>query len=320
LSKSKGRILITDFIHQLFIEDMQADGWEIDYQPEITQEGVENIIERYHGIVINSRTKIYRPQIEIGRKLKFIARIGSGMEIVDTEFAASRNIICISAPEGNRDAVGEHALGMTLSLLNNLPVANNEVKQGKWLREENRGRELGGKTIGLLGFGNTGQAFAEKLKGFNVNVLAYDKYKLEFSRDHIKKCSLEDIFEEADLLSIHLPLTNETNGWIDIQFLMRFKKDIYLINTARGKIIRTSDLLRAIKSGKIKGAALDVLENEAIGSLPDEDTEWFEKLIQERKVLLTPHIAGWTIESKKKIAEILVTKIKKHVVFHLEDS
>lgn len=309
----KIKILIADFIHPLFIDEMVANGCEVDYEPEIDQEGVERIIANYHGLVINSKTKLHRSQIEKAKLLKFIGRMGSGMEIIDTQYAASQGIACINSPEGNRDAVGEHALGMLLSLLNNLHLANEQVKQGRWLREQNRGVELGGKTIGILGFGNTGQAFAEKLQGFQVNVLAYDKYKSGFSTEYIKESSVDGIFENADVLSLHLPMSAETKGWIDFDFLGRFKKNFFLINTARGKILNTADLIRLIQSGKIMGAALDVLENEDIAHLSGSDQTWFSQLVTDKRILLTPHIAGWTKESKEKIARVLADKIKKNL-------
>ncbi len=302
-------ILITDSIHLSFFKEMENTAFEIDYRPEITQEQIMEIIQDYEGIIINSKTQADRKMMEKGEKLKFIARMGSGMEIVDVEFAKEKGIACINTPEGNRDAVAEQAVGMLLSMFCHLHTADREVRNYEWEREKNRGIELGGKTVGIYGYGNTGSAFAKRLTGFDVQVLAYDKYKTGIAQGHVKESTPEEIFENADVLSIHLPLTEETRHLVDYEFLNRFKKHFWLINTARGQHVKTVDLLRAIREGKVFGAALDVLENEKIHALSPEQKDWFEALIAERKVLLTPHTAGLTRESKEKIARGLATKI-----------
>jgi len=302
-------ILVTDNVHLSFFKEMEGSGFEIDYRPEIEQQEILDIIRDFEGIVINSKTMADRNLIDQGKRLRFIARLGSGMEIVDTEYARQKGIVCINSPEGNRDAVAEHALGMLISLLRNIPSANWEVKNLVWEREKNRGVEIGGKTIGIYGYGNTGSAFAKRLSGFGVKILAYDKYKEGFGYGHVKESTPEEIFELADILSLHLPLTDETTYLVDYPFISRFKKRIWLINTARGRNIRTPDLLKALREGKVLGAALDVLENEKIDSLHAEDRKWFEELMNDQRVLLTPHIAGLTKESKEKIAKVLARKI-----------
>ena len=234
------------------------------------------------------------------------------MENIDVAYAESKGIKCLCAPEGNRDAVAEQALGMLLGLFNNLFGANKEVREGKWIREGNRGVELMGKTVGIIGYGNMGSAFAERLKGFGVNVLVYDKFKKGFETDFIKESSLEDIFKNADILSLHTPLTDETNYLINDSFIHKFSKNIYIINTARGKCLNTSDLVKNLKSGKVLGACLDVLEYEMVSFEAlntNELPEAFQYLIKSDNVVLSPHIAGWTHESNQKIARILAEKI-----------
>ena len=269
-------------------------------------------LHNYEGIVIRSRFKLDKEIIDKGKNLKFIARAGAGMENIDVAYAESKGIKCLHAPEGNRDAVGEHAIGMLLSLLNNLPRADKEVRNGIWIREGNRGTEIQGKTVGIIGYGNMGSAFAQRLKGFGVTVIAYDKYKKNFSDEYAKEATMEELFEKADIVSLHLPLTDETHYIANNNFFKKFKKNIYLINTARGENVKTDDLVENLKSGKVQGACLDVLEYESVSFEaldPNKMPEPFKYLIQSDKVILTPHIAGWTFESHEKIAETLVRKI-----------
>lgn len=307
----KGKILVTDTIHPLFIEEMTKLGYEVDYEPDIRQEEVVKKIPGYLGLVINSKTTADRELMDRGKALKFIGRMGSGMEIIDLDHAAKKGITCINSPEGNRMAVAEHALAMILCLLNNIHIANNQVREYKWIREINRGHELSSRIIGIIGFGNTGSAFAQVLKGFGVQVLAYDKYKSNYGNKYVRECELSEIFNQADVVSLHLPFTVETENMVTTDFIGQFSKSIYLINTSRGKIVKTEDLLSAIDSGKVSGAALDVLENENLAGLSADQQKCFNKLIQSEKVILTPHIAGWTYESRQKIAISLATKIKK---------
>jgi D-3-phosphoglycerate dehydrogenase len=262
--------------------------------------------------VLRSKFKITKEIIDSAPNLKCIARVGAGMENIDVEYATQKGIACVNSPEGNRDAVAEHALGMLLALFNNLVKANAEVRDGKWLREENRGVEFCGKTIGIIGYGNMGAAFAQRLQGFGVNVLAYDKYKTNFGNDFIKESRLEDIFEQADILSLHTPLTEETHYLINDAFIKQFKKNIYVVNTARGKCLNTTDLVKNLESGKVLGACLDVLEYEAVsfeGIDEKEIPQPLQYLLRSDKVILTPHIAGWTKESNIKLAEFLAEKI-----------
>lgn len=304
-------LLVTDHIHLAFFREMEGSAFEIDYRPDIDQQGILEIIHDFEGIIINSKTLADKSLIDKGKKLKFIARMGSGMEIVDVEYATQKNITCINTPEGNCDAVADFAVGTLVSLLRNIHLSEREVRNAQWEREKNRGIELGGKTIGIYGYGNTGSAFAKRLSGFDVNVLAYDKYKTGFGKGHVKECAPEEIFEHADILSLHLPLSKETTHLVDYDFLSRFKKRIWLINTARGQNIKTTDLLKAIRESKVLGAALDVLENEKLNRLSPNEKEWFDALVSDPRVLLTPHLAGLTKESKEKIATLLATKIKK---------
>lgn len=307
-------ILFIDSNHPVLHETLVKSGHTCDLNYTWSKEKIIENIHLYEGIVIRSRIKITREIIDKGTRLKFIARAGAGMENIDTDYAESKGIKCLHAPEGNRDAVAEHALGMLLSLFNNLCRANKEVREAKWIREGNRGIELMGKTVGIIGYGNMGRAFAERLKGFGVKVLVYDKYKKGFGSDDIQEVSLEKIFEETDVLSLHTPLTDETHYLINKTFIQQFRKNIYIINTARGKSLNTADLVTAIRSGKVSGACLDVLEYE-VTSFETLDSatlpEAFQFLVQSDKVILSPHIAGWTHESNEKIAKILAEKILK---------
>jgi len=305
--------LFIDSNHPGLHEELQAKGFVCDLQYTWSKEKIMQELHNYIGVVVRSRLKLDREMIDKGSNLKFIARAGAGMENIDVAYAESKDIKCLSAPEGNRDAVGEHALGMLLMLLNNLKKADTEVRQGVWLREENRGREIQGKTIGILGYGNMGSAFAKRLKGFDCNVIAYDKYKTNYSDEYVKESTMEELFERTDILSLHLPLTDETRYLVNTPFIEKFRKTLYLINTARGQNVKTEDLVQQIKKGKIAGACLDVLEYESLSfealdasKLPEP----FRYLIQSNKVILTPHIAGWTFESHEKIAKALAGKIK----------
>jgi D-3-phosphoglycerate dehydrogenase / 2-oxoglutarate reductase len=269
-------------------------------------------LNNYSVWVIRSRFKITKAIIDQNPQLKVIARVGAGMENIDVVYAASKNIQCLHAPEGNKDAVAEQCIGMLLMLFNNLAKANNEVRAGIWKREENRGVELGGKTVGIIGFGNTGSSFAKKLSGFDCKILAYDKYKTGFATANVLETTLETILSESDIISLHIPYNSETHYIINEQFITACKKNVYIINTSRGKCVNTSDLVVAIEDGKVIGACLDVLEYE-MTSFEQIDTKdlptAFQYLIHSNKVVLSPHIAGWTHESNTKMANILVSKI-----------
>jgi len=308
------KILFIDSNHSSLHKLLEKAGHNCDLNYNWTLKEILKNIHLYDGIVIRSRIKITKEIIDIAQNLKFIARAGAGMENIDVAYAETKKIKCLHAAEGNKDAVAEQAIGMLLSLFNNLCKADKEVRLGKWIREANRGVELMNKTVGIIGYGNMGSAFAQRLQGFGVKTIAYDKYKKNYSDSSIKEVTLQDIFNEADVLSLHIPLTTETHFMVDDRFINNFKKNIYLINTARGKIVNTLDIVQNIKSGKILGACLDVLEYEMLSFENIEQEKLppaFNYLAASDKVILSPHIAGWTQESNKKIAEILATKINE---------
>ena len=301
------KILFIDIVHPLLKKELEKESHICDTAYNKSKTEIQKIISNYQGIIIRSRFKIDKQFIDYGNKLKFIARAGSGLENIDVDYAESKKIHCYNAAEGNRQAVAEHALGMLLSLFNNLNRADQEVRNGVWEREGNRGIELAGKTVAIIGYGNNGSAFAEVLKGFSVKILAYDKYL----KDYPYKSTMETIYKEADIVSLHIPLTEETSYLVDDNFINSFKKDIYLINTARGKCTNTKHLVAALESGKIKGACIDVLEYEK-NSFENLSQEGFtydmQYLMNSKNTILSPHIAGWTTESNIKIAEVLLNK------------
>jgi D-3-phosphoglycerate dehydrogenase len=313
LKQKNENILIVDSIHEYLLNKIQRLGYNIEIDEKSSKKEIEHKIDKYQGVIIRSRFKIDKKFLDKAINLKFIARVGAGLESIDIDYANQKKIRLISAPEGNRNAVGEHALGMILSLFNNLKKADLEIRQGKWLREANRGIELEGKTVGLIGYGNMGNAFAKVLKGFDVKVICYD-IKPNVGNQNAKQVSLKELFEKTDILSIHTPHNELTNHLINKHFINQFKKPFYIINTARGTAIKTDDLVEALKNNKILGACLDVLEYEKLSfenfftdnNLP----ETFKYLTQSNKVLLTPHIAGWTVESKYKLAKTIADKIE----------
>ncbi len=304
------RALITDDVHPLLIEELKGMGYEVDFRPDITADETAAIIAPYSGLIINSKIFCGEELLAKAPNLKWVGRLGSGMEVIDTKACEAYGVKYFNSPEGNRNAVAEHALGLLLNILNNITTSNNEIRQGQWIREPNRGTEVSGKTVGIIAFGNTGEAFSKVLGGFDINILAYDKYKKGFGSDRVKEATMEDIFTNADIVSLHLPLTPETKYLADQKFFESFAKPIYFINTSRGKVVETTALLHAVKSGHVKAAALDVLENEKIQNLSGAEQEWFDSLVAEKRILLTPHIAGWTHESKRKIAEVVVNRVK----------
>lgn len=303
----QNNILIVDDIHPIFIEKAEALGYHCDYYPTITPAEALKLIGNYKVLVIRSKFLLNKEYLDAATELKFICRAGAGMDNIDELYAAAKKITLINAPEGNRDAVGEHAVGLLLSLMNTFRTADAEIRNGRWLREPNRGYELKGRTVGIIGYGFMGHSFARKLSGFEVNVIAYDKYKTGFSDRYAREVSMEEIVKHSDVLSIHVPLTAETEGMINEEYLFHFKKPIFLINTSRGKTARVRAVLDAIKSGKILGAGLDVLEVEKFPALAEQ--QWFDELRQSGKVLLTPHVAGWTFESYRKISEVMAEKL-----------
>ncbi|MDO8368916.1 MAG: NAD(P)-dependent oxidoreductase [Saprospiraceae bacterium] len=307
-----GSVLITDDCHPILKEGLEQKGWRCDYLPDITPEKTREIIADYEGLVINSKILVNRDFIDAAVKLRFVARLGSGMEIVDREYAAKRGVHVWSSPEGNRNAVAEQALGMLLVLANNLLRADRELRQNIWRREANRGWELKGKVLGIIGFGHTGSQFARKLAGMEMEVLAFDKYKANgFSEEMswVQEVSLEEIQERADIISLHLPLTEETRAYADARFFQNCKKGFVLINTARGKCVQTKDLVEALESGQVGGACLDVFENEKPPTFTKNENVLYKRLHLFENVVLSPHVAGWTHESKRRLAEVLLDKI-----------
>lgn len=302
-------ILIVDDIHPVFIEQAEAMGYHCDYQPTIKPDQAYEIIGGYEGIVIRSKFLVDRKVLDLSKKLRFICRAGAGMDNIDEKYAEEKGITLINAPEGNMDAVGEHAVGMLLSLMNNFNRADAEIREGLWKREANRGYELRDKTVGVIGYGFMGGSFARKLAGFSVKVIAYDKYKTGFSDQYVREVSMEEMVKQADVVSFHVPLTPETNGMVDDEYLFHFRKPIFLLNTSRGKVIKVQAVLNAIKRGKILGAGLDVLEVEKFPALGEQS--WYEELKQSGKVLLTPHVAGWTFDSYRRISEVMAEKLSK---------
>lgn len=306
------KILHLDTNHPLLINQLNALGFENDEDYTSSKEAIEAKIHNYDGLIIRSRFSIDKQFLDAAKKLKFIGRVGAGLENIDGDFARQKGVHLIAAPEGNRNAVGEHALGMLLSLFNKLNKTDREVRSGQWLREANRGIELDGKTVGLIGYGNMGKAFAKKLRGFEVEVLCYD-IRPKLGDDHARQVSLKEFQEKVDVVSLHTPQTPLTMGMVNTNFINAFSKPFWLINTARGKSVVTKDLVTALKSAKILGAGLDVLEYEK-SSFEDlftsEIPETFQYLIKAENVLLTPHVAGWTVESKEKLAQTIVDKIE----------
>ena len=306
------KILHIDSNHPLLWEQLEQAGFQNEADFISTKQEVEAVIENYHGIVIRSRFKIDKTFLDKATNLKFIARVGAGLESIDCDYAIAKGVHLIAAPEGNANAVGEHALGMLLALFNNLNKANNEVKSGQWNREANRGYELEGKTVGIIGYGNMGKSFAKKLKGFDATVLCYDILP-NVGDSNAEQVTLAELQEKADVLSLHTPWTPETDKMVNQEFISKFKKQFWLINTARGNSVVTDDLVVGLQSGKIKGAGLDVLEYEKLSfeTLFDaEKPKAFDYLLQAENVLLSPHIAGWTFESHQKLAQTIVDKIK----------
>jgi len=309
------KILHLDSNHPILLEALEKEGFANEMDFTSSKEIIESKINDYDGIIIRSRFKIDRTFLDKAAHLKFIARVGAGLESIDCEYAAQKNIELISAPQGNRNAVGEHTLGMLLSLFNKLNQADKSVKSGKWEREKHRGFELEGKTVGIIGYGNMGKSFAKKLKGFDVNEVLFYDVQSGLEDENAKQVFLEELQQKADILSLHTPWTPLTDRMINTDFINQFAKPFWLINTARGKNVVTKDLVEALKSGKILGAGLDVLEYEKLSfekmdleKIPEE----LRYLFEADNVILSPHIAGWTFESHKKLAQTIADKIRAH--------
>jgi D-3-phosphoglycerate dehydrogenase / 2-oxoglutarate reductase len=307
-------ILIADEMHHSLFEMLDEIGVKYTYSPTIKREELLQKLKDYDGLIIRSKTPVNKELIDQAPKLKFVGRAGAGLDLIDLQYAETKNIAVFAANEGNKDAVAEHVVGMILCLFNNLNLANNEVKSGIWNREQNRGIELKGKTVGIIGYGNNGSATAKRLSGFDVKVLAYDKYQKNFSDNFATEASMEEIFEQCDIVSLHIPLTDSTDKMVNQSFLNKFTKNIYLINASRGEIVVLNDLLTGLQSGHVLGACLDVLENEKLDKLTLDQKNTFEGLIKLPNTLFTPHIAGWTHESYVKINEVIVSKIRNYII------
>lgn len=309
---TNGKVYFLDSVHPVLLERLIKAGFECKEEFKISKEDFSKLNGDVFGIVIRSRMVLDSDLLDCFSNLKFIARSGSGLENIDTEYCDQKGIKLFNSPEGNKNAVAEHALGMLLSLMNNLNKGDQQIRKGIWKREENRGEELDGKTVGIIGFGNNGSAFAKKLKGFDVKIMAYDKYKTGFGDYQVQEATLDAILNEADVISLHIPQNKETRGMINTDFINRVNKPFYLLNLSRGKIVQTIDVLEGIHNGKIKGAGLDVLEYESKSfeslfneNLPDE----FIELTKSEKVILSPHVGGWTKESYFKLSNVLADKI-----------
>ena len=291
-------------------ERFRLNGWEVVMHESIHYEELKSVIAQYQGLIVSTRLNIDSTIIDAAKELRWIGRLGSGMEIIDTEYAASKSISCFSSPEGNCDAVAEHALGLVLSLFHRVVISSQQVKNGIWLREPNRGKELTGKTVGIIGYGHTGSRFAKLLAPFQVNVLAYDKYKKGFSSSLVREVELTEIFELSDVVSLHVPLTEATYHYADQQFFRALKRQPLFINTSRGKVVDTDALIVALDEGRISGAGIDVLENEDLASYTADENVRLHSLTDRDQVIVTPHIAGYTQEALFKMSDMLAQKLE----------
>lgn len=306
---SKKVLITAKEVHELIPLELTKLGYQVDHLPEPSEDELFSIIDQYEGLIVTTYTKVHQKIIDQAVRLKFVGRVGAGLENIDTAYALQKNIQVFSSPEGNANAVGEHALAILLNLMNHITTAHQEVLKGIWQREENRGEELDGKTVGIIGFGNTGSAFAKKLRGFDVNILAYDKFKTNYGTENVKEASLEQIQAEADIISLHIPYSTDNHHFVSQSFFSSLKKSPYLIHTCRGEIIDFNVLADALDNKLIKGAAIDVFEDEPWTKAQKVSNETYLKILNNSNVIATPHIAGWTLESKWKLADILMKKI-----------
>lgn len=304
------KVIVTAYAHPLLRERLESYGFDVDEEYSIDYAGLMDIIGEYSGMIVTTRLKIDKGILDKAVSLKWIGRLGSGMELIDVDYASSLGIKCVASPEGNRDAVAEHALGVLLSLMHKISLSNEQVKHLVWLRDENRGTELKGKTVGIIGYGNAGSRFAQLLSVFDVSILVYDKYKTGFSKASVQEVSLDDIMKHADVISFHVPLTAETHYFANRAFFKKCKKAPYFLNLSRGKVVNTIDLMEALDEGLICGAGLDVLENENIKSYGSSELAMLTNLTQRPNVIITPHIGGYSYEALEKMADVVLEKLE----------